>query len=117
MATPAPHVPSPTDGTADYTDTDHDGLNNWQEWICGTDPTNNTSVLRMLAPSDSGPGITVSWQSIGGRTYYLQQATNLAANPAFLTIQSNILGQTGTTSYTNATATNAGTYFFRVGVQ
>jgi hypothetical protein len=107
----------PTDGSADFIDSDGDGLNNWQEWKAGTIPTNAASVLQLASPTNSVAGVKVTWQSVSGVTYYLQSSTNLAAVPAFTALQSNLVGQVGSTSYTDSTATNGGPYFYRVGVQ
>jgi hypothetical protein len=104
----------PTDGTADYADSDGDGMNNYAEWKAGTIPTDAASVLKLLSPSNSVSGITVTWQSVNTRTYYLQSSTNL---PDFTSIQSNIVGQADSTSYTDITATNGGPYYYRVGIQ
>jgi hypothetical protein len=105
------------DTNVDSEDPDGDGLNNFQEWIAGTEPTNSLSVLAMYSPSNSVFGVTVSWQSVSGKNYFLQRASDLSAQPAFSTIQSNIAGQVATTIYTDTTATNGGPYFYRVGVQ
>lgn len=109
----------PTDGSVDGEDLDGTGFTVYQDWIAGLNPTNPASVLAMMppAPTNNASGITVTWQSVSNIIYFVQSATNLSAQPAFSSIQSNVVGQVGTTSYTDTTATNSGPYFYRVGVQ
>ncbi len=109
----------PTDGSVDYADLDGTGFDVYQDWIAGLNPTNPASVLALqpLPPTNNASGITVSWQSVSGILYNLQRATNLSGQPPFTTIQSNIVGQAVTTSYTDTAATNNVPYFYRVGAQ
>jgi hypothetical protein len=109
----------PTDGSADFVDTDHDGMNNWQEWIAGTNPTNAASVLKLLTLTPSlGSNVTINWSSVNTRSYFVQRANALGfkAPTPFSVMQSNIPGLSGTTSWTDTNAPAAPAYY-RVGVQ
>jgi hypothetical protein len=108
-----------TDGSADFTDPDGDGMNNYKEWRCQTDPTDPTSVLIIQSVVPDGTnGNVVTWQSVEGLLYYLQRSSGTGTNAqlAFALIQTNIVGLAGTTSYTDNTATGPGPYFYRIQV-
>jgi hypothetical protein len=105
------------DGTSDDADSDGDTANNWREWVADTDPTNTLSVLKMLSPASAESGVTVSWQSVNTRSYFLERAMDIGAQPPFHLLQSNLTGQSGTTSYTDTNATGNGAFLYRVGVQ
>lgn len=107
----------PTDGSADFADTDHDGMNNWQEWIAGTNPTNALSVLLMVSATNSPTGAAVTWQSVNTRSYFIQRASDLSAQPAFTTVVTNVAGLSGTTTFTDTNTIGTGPFFYRVGVQ
>lgn len=106
----------PTDGSADAVDTDLDRLNNWQEWVAGTDPTNAASVLRMLSVTNTGSGVEVSWTGVFNRLYSLQRATNMNQTPVFSTVHTVVAGQDGVQTYQDAGATGPGPFFYRVNV-
>lgn len=107
-----------TDGSADFADNDQDGMNNWQEWISGTIPTDPTSLLKIvsLTPSFSNT-FTVTWDSVTNRTYYVTVYTNVIPQLSFPITYSNIAGQPGTTSFTDKNSPGANSAFYRVGVQ
>jgi hypothetical protein len=106
----------PTDSSADYVDSGGDGMNNWQKWIAGTDPTNALSALRLLTPTTDGTNITVSWHSVVGIGYFLQRSTNLGIPGSFIPLATNLLGQAGTTSFTDTNAAGSEQLYYRVGV-
>src|SRR5262249_19155372 len=66
----------PTDGSADFTDPDGDGMSNWQEWLAGTIPIDAASSLRLLAPVPLPAGFLLCWNSDTAHTYFIERATS-----------------------------------------
>jgi hypothetical protein len=67
-------------GTTTYTtgsaDSDLDGMTNAQEQTAGTDPTDASSVFRLLSAvlTADKTGVVLSWPGASGRTYEVRQA-------------------------------------------
>src|SRR6185369_8554002 len=58
------------DGTGDF---DHDGQSDREEFLAGTNPTNDASLLRVLTLTGLGGGNTrLLWSAVPGRTYRAQ---------------------------------------------
>ena len=111
------YYPSLTN-TSGNADPDRDGATCWEEWMAGTDPTNNKSFLGMRMPQpSSGSGVYVRWASVTGKVYAVDRSTNLNSTPAFLTLQQQIYGQPGTTVYFDTTSPGLSPRFYRVRIE
>ena len=74
------------------------------------------SALRLLSPTAGVAGIMVNWQSVSGGIYSLERGTVLGSSPLFIPLATGIVGQPGTTTFTDTNAAGAGPFFYRVGV-
>jgi hypothetical protein len=97
-------------------DLDGDGFSNRSEFLAGTDPNNASSYLGMKGafPQPDGQGVVIHWSSVTGKFYILDRSTNLMDSPSFMTVETNVAGQAGTTSYTDTNAVGPGPVFYRV---
>jgi hypothetical protein len=61
-------------------DADGDGVNNWKEYIAGTDPTDASSYLRAgtdQAVAQSQQDSVIYWPSVSGKQYVIERSANL----------------------------------------
>jgi hypothetical protein len=97
-----------------WEDSDSDGLNNYQEWIAGTSPTNAADCFRVNSWRLPGneDGFVIGWDSKTGRVYRVWSATNLLSSWA---IRFQMNGTGVETTYTNQD--NSTSLFLKVSVE
>lgn len=103
------------DGTTDYDDPDGDGMNNWQEWVCYTCPTNRLMYLHLVSVVPVGADVAVTWTSTTGVKYFLERSTNPTS--PFTLIATNLMGLLSEFVYTDTNAAGRGPFYYRVGVK
>jgi hypothetical protein len=104
-----------TDGSADFIDSDGDGMNNWQEWVAGTDPLDPLSVLKMQLLSKTLPGALLTWNSDAAHTYFIQRGSSPANLLNAVPISTNVPGLIGATTFLDSDAPRLSAAFYRIG--
>ncbi|MBC8009054.1 MAG: fibronectin type III domain-containing protein, partial [Burkholderiales bacterium] len=104
-----------TAASAPAADPDGDGLDNLDEYLAGTLPTDPASTLRLLGPTRSGDDYLLTFASVPGKTYRVEKTSTLAP-PAWIPVQSPFAGTGGTLTATDTDGATAPTIFYRLTV-
>jgi hypothetical protein len=105
----------PINASTDFADPDGDGVNNWQEWVAGTDPIDPMSALRLLPPAVTAPGLLLRWSSDTNHEYFVERTTGLKPPLTFSLLRTNVPGASGTTTFTDTMSPATGAAFYRIG--
>jgi hypothetical protein len=107
---------NPNDPTDANLDTDGDGLKNVAECKAGTNPNDPQSCFEFVSVvRQAQSGVEVRWSSQPGREYALERSREVIGG--YTAILSNIVATPHTNTVLDASATNPGPYFYRVGLQ
>ena len=100
----------PTDGSADYVDSDADGYNNWQEYLADTSPVDANDYLHITSFTRNGTYNTLSWTSKATRLYQVERRAVLDASSAW-----EIMITNAAPGWNNVGFDNTGPqYFYRI---
>ena len=100
-------------------DPDGDGMNNLQEFLTGTDPTNSASALRITSIAKQGTNVVVTWMTGVGKTNALQVTSGGSGGSYATNGFADLFTVTNTVgTVTNGTdvggATSSATRYYRV---
>jgi hypothetical protein len=93
-------------------DPDGDGMNNLQEFLTGTDPTNPVSLFHVTMVQPSGTDYLVSFTSVLGKVYDVESCTNLVGG-VWSVVTNNLTGNDGIIQITDPGATSVPQRFYR----
>jgi hypothetical protein len=103
-------------GAAPTNDPDHDGVNNLNEYLSGTNPTNGSDVLHFTNFTVSVTGtVSLSWNVVAGHGYRVDACTSLTST-AWNTIGGVWEAAYGTSGMSWTSAPALGPRFYRVAV-
>jgi len=74
----------PINPATDTADPDGDGVDNYHEWLAGSDPTNSFSFPPLLTLIPYGPNVILTWPT-NAFGFTLQSTTNLGSPAAWAT--------------------------------
>jgi hypothetical protein len=104
-----------TPGAPDsVSDTDGDGLDDYAEWLGGTDPFSGQSIFT-ATPAGFAPGGAYSgnFPALGGRTYTVQWSATLE-NPSWTKLQDFAPAADGAVTFTDPASITENRRFYRV---
>ena len=93
-------------------DPDGDGMNNLQEYLAGTDPTNPASFFHVTAVQPSGANYLVSFTSVTGKVYDVESSIDLVTG-TWSVVTNNLAGNNGTIQITDPGAAVVPQRFYR----
>ncbi len=94
-------------------DTDHDGLKDAAEVYVGTDAGGTESCFRLLSVQSSGVTNVLTWSSVEGKEYDVQQCTSLIATN-WETLAMGEVGTAPSNTYTAINETGTNSVYYRI---
>jgi len=103
-----------TSGMSASADPDSDGFTNAQEYALGTNPTNANSAFRITNLTRTTNSVTITWSSVSGKSYKIQNSNSLNDNSWQDIANSQITATSSSSNQTVTTNSFATRNFYRV---
>lgn len=109
------HYTGDATNLAPHADQDRDGMDNLDEHLAGTDPTNAASRLWIAGFREDTNGIfEISWHSVTARCYQVEVQTNV--HTGFHVVVTNLCATPPTNALRGLNQTDGGAAFYRIAV-